>query len=145
MKNFCSLLFVFSGKRNDLSLRVLGSFFCFVAATAHIWSKMFYTKANTHFGEALGDDYLKRMPEITKFTLSFFHSSWWEAGQILPSVAGLLLWIFRPPWLLAVVSAVVASWTITFLTVTLFSLWMGDMMIVHAIELSAKAKGLIPK
>jgi hypothetical protein len=126
------------------ALRVLGSLICFLAAAVHIWSKFLFTKAHSHFQEALGDNYLKKLPDLTRFTLEAYQSVYWPLGLWLPYIILIALWMIRPAWLIAVLSGCTFIWTLAFLCVVPLSFWLSDMMILQVILVKAKENGLLP-
>jgi hypothetical protein len=129
----------------DRSLRVLGTFICFLAMVGHKWSEMLFKMADSEFKDALGDRYLLMLPEITKFTLQAFHSPLWSLGHWIPGVIMIAIWFARPAWSVAIMNGLVLLWIVTFLCVSPLSFWFGDMMIVHAIKMNAEKAKLLPK
>lgn len=120
------------------SLRVLGTIICLIAVTGHIWSEILFKKAEADFKDALGEEYVKRMPELTQFTLKAHSSPLWPLGTWIPAAALLFIWMLRQGWLVGLLSGVILLWTVAFLCVMPLSFWFGDKMILYGIKEKSK-------
>ncbi len=130
----------------QFSLRLLMCFFCFVGVTIYIWhDSTVFPKAEAWFEDALGEKFLRMLPDISRLVIEFHHSPWWALGLFIPLSGMAYAWIIRPPWLIAVGCAFIFMWTVAFSSVPFFGFWFADEMILQAFVKGAKDVRLLPK
>lgn len=96
-----------------------------------------------HFEGALGENYMKQLPEITKFILNLYHSWAWEWLHVAFFFIMIAVFFLRNSWVAAILSMVSILCVMALPTVTFMAFWAGDSMLVKALWQSAKAKGLV--
>lgn len=129
----------------QVTLRSLGSLVAILAAIMQRWlADHVVPRTVTHFQEAIGDQYLEKLPNLTVFVMDYFESAAALTLDLtMPHVALILIWLLRPVWAVGLLTALLFVWTVSLPTVSMLGLWAGDQMILRAIEAGARARGLI--
>lgn len=129
---------VSSGHR---ALQALAVLIIFTSFTLNEWmGSTVFPMAEGSLRQHLGEDYLRRLPEVSQWVLNFWHSHWAWVGTLLPWIALGAVLLGRSSGMVAATSALVLAWVVALSILPLFAFWMADKMIVHALATSARSK-----